>query len=197
MLYPPKKVRQKEKFPFFDLLLSPFCVLMVETMIMEKDRFDILSRKVRGKLLALARSFALPSGVEPDDVVQEAMIALWELTEQGYPMKDTEAMAIRLTKNICVEHYRKAHLELQALTHDNYLGGTEATVLTDREDLRRIQESIYGSLTTTQREYLHLRNDEGLSLDEIATRTGKPKTSIKSTLSKARKQMLELIKGQL
>ena len=70
-------------------------------------------------------------------------------------------------------------------------------MLTDREDLRRIQESIYGSLTTTQREYLHLRNDEGLSLDEIATRTGKPKTSIKSTLSKARKQMLELIKGQL
>ena len=197
MLYPPKKVRQNEKFTFFDLLLPLFCVLMVETMIMEKDRFDILSRRVRGKLLALARSFALPSGVEPDDVVQEAMIALWELTEQGYPMKDTEAMAIRLTKNICVEYYRKTHLELQALTHDNYLGGTEATVLTDREDLRRIQESIYGSLTTTQREYLHLRNDEGLSLDEIATRTGKPKTSIKSTLSKARKQMLELIKGQL
>ena len=184
-------------FPFFDLLLPLFCVLIVETMIMEKDRFDILSRSIRGKLVALARSFPLPSGVEPDDVVQEAMIALWELTEQGYPMKDTEAMAIRLTKNICVEHYRKAHLELQALTHDNYLGGTEATVLTDREDLRRIQESIYGSLTTTQREYLHLRNDEGLSLDEIATRTGKPKTSIKSTLSKARKQMLELIKGQL
>ena len=174
-----------------------FCVLIVETMIMEKDRFDILSRSIRGKLLALARSFPLPSGVEPDDVVQEAMIALWELTEQGYPIQDAEAMAIRLTKNICVGHHRKARLELQALTHDNYLGGTEATVLTDREDLKRIQESIYGSLTTTQREYLHLRNDEGLSLDEIATLTGKPKTSIKSTLSKARKQMLELIKGQL
>ena len=43
---------------------------------MEKDRFDILSRRVRGKLLALARSFALPSGVEPDDVVQEAIITL-------------------------------------------------------------------------------------------------------------------------
>ena len=57
-------------FHFFDLLLPLFCVLIVETMIMEKDRFDILSRKVRGKLLALARSFPLPSGIEPDDVVQ-------------------------------------------------------------------------------------------------------------------------------
>ncbi len=164
---------------------------------MTKDRFDILSKRIRGKLLALAKSFALPSGVEPDDVVQEAMIALWELTEQGYPVKDAEAMAVRLTKNICVNHYREARLKEQALTHDNYLGGTEATILTDSEDLKRIQKSVYSSLTTTQREYLHLRNDEGLSLDEIAARTGKPKTSIKSTLSKARKQMLELIKGQL
>lgn len=183
--------------PFSDLLLSLFYVLIVDTAIMKKDRFDILSKKIRGKLLALARSFALPSGVEAEDVVQEAMIALWELTEQGYPVKDAEAMAIRLTKNICVNHYREVRLKEQALTHDNYLGGIEATILTDCEDLRRIQKSVYGSLTTTQREYLHLRNDEGLSLDEIAARTGKPKTSIKSTLSKARKQMLELIKGQL
>lgn len=164
---------------------------------MTKDRFDILSKRIRGKLLALAKSFALPSDVEPDDVVQEALIALWELTEQGYPVKDSEAMAVRLTKNICVNHYREARLKEQALTHDNHLGGTEATILTDSEDLKRIQKSVYSSLTTTQREYLYLRNDEGLSLDEIAARTGKPKTSIKSTLSKARKQMLELIKGQL
>ena len=182
---------------FSDLLLSRFYVLIVDTIIMEKDRFDVLSKRVRGKLLALAQSFTLPSGVEPDDVVQEAMIALWELTEQGYPIKDSEAMAIRLTKNICVNHYRKEHLKEQALTHDNFLGGIEATILTDSEDLKRIQKSVYSSLTTTQREYLHLRNDEGLSLDEIALRTGKPKTSIKSTLSKARKHMLEQIKGHL
>ena len=182
---------------FSDLLLPLFYVLIVETIIMTEDRFDILSKRIRGKLLALAKNFALPSGVEPDDVVQEAMIALWELTEQGYPMKDAEAMAVRLTKNICVNHYREARLKEQALTHENYLGGTEATILIDNEDLKRIQKSIYSSLTTTMREYLHLRNDEGLSLDEIAARTGKPKTSIKSTLSKARKQMLELIKGQL
>ena len=177
--------------------MSRFYVLIVDTIIMEKDRYDILSKRVRGKLLALAQSFTLPSGVEPDDVVQEAMIALWELTEQGYPIKDSEAMAIRLTKNICVNYYRKEHLKEQALTHDNFLGGIEATILTDSEDLKRIQKSVYSSLTTTQREYLHLRNDEGLSLDEIALRTGKPKTSIKSTLSKARKQMLEQIKGHL
>ena len=73
----------------------------------------------------------------------------------------------------------------------------EATALTDTEDLKKIRKSIYGSLTMTQREYLYLRNDEGKTLDEIAEITGKPKTSIKSTLSSARKQMLNLIKNQL
>ena len=86
---------------------------------------------------------------------------------------------------------------MQSLTHDNYTGGFEATMLTDKEDLRRIRKEVYSTLTTTQREYLHLRNDEGLSLDEIASATGKPKTSIKSTLSKARKQMLDLLNKQL
>ena len=42
-----------------------------------------------------------------------------------------------------------------------------------------------------------MRNDEGMTLEEIAEVTGKPKTSIKSTISAARKQMLELIKKQL
>ena len=166
-------------------------------MIMEKEEFEILLRKGRGKLLALARNFPLPSDVEADDVVQETQIALWELVEKGYPIRDAEALAVKILKNICVAHHRKAHLEVQALTHDNYIGGSEATVLTDRTDLRQIQQRIYSTLTNTQREYLHLRNEEGLSLDEIAIATGKPKTSIKSTLSKARKQMLDLIKNQL
>ena len=166
-------------------------------MIMEKEKLELLLRKIRGQLLGIVRSFALPTGVEAEDVVQETQIALWELAEKGYPIRDAEALAIKIAKNICVAHHRKAHLELQALTHDNYIGGTEATVLTDRADLRQIQQRLYSTLTPTQREYLHLRNEEGLSLDEMAQATGKPKTSIKSTLSQARKQMLDLIKKQL
>ena len=164
---------------------------------MRKEDFEILSIRLRPKLLSLTRNFALSSEIEADDMVQEALIALWELVEQDYPMRDAEALAIKITKNICVSHYRKVHLDTQSLIHDNYVGGTEATVLTDRDDLKAIRKSIYASLTKTQREYLHLRNDEGMTLDEIAEMKGRPKTSIKSTLSAARKQMLNLINKQL
>ena len=164
---------------------------------MEKIEFEILTKRIRPKLLSVARNFTLASGMETDDVVQEALMNLWELMEQDYPIRDAEALAIRITKNICVSQYRKVHLDTQSLVHDNYIGGTEATVLTDKEDLRKIRKSIYGTLTMSQKEYLHLRNDEGKTLDEIAEITGKPKTSIKSTISAARKQMLYLIKKQL
>ncbi len=164
---------------------------------MEKIEFEILAKRIRPKLLSVARNFTLASGMETDDVVQEALMNLWDLMDQDYPIKDAEALAVRITKNICVSHYRKVHLDTQSLVHDNYIGGTEATILTDKEDLRKIRKSIYGTLTMTQKEYLHLRNDEGKTLDEIAEITGKPKTSIKSTISAARKQMLNLIKKQL
>lgn len=164
---------------------------------MDKEEFEILSKRIRPTLLSVASKFALVSEIEPEDVVQEAFMALWELSEQDYPIRDSESLLVRITKNICISYYRKMHLDVQSLQHDNYIGGTEATTLTDREDLKTIRKIIYASLTNSQREYLRLRNDEGLTLDEIARITGKPKTSIKSRISSARKHMLDLIKKQL
>lgn len=164
---------------------------------MEREEFDVLTRNIRRKLLSIARYFTLPPEIEADDIVQEALMALWEIVRQDCPIRNVEALAVRITKNICVSYYRKAHLDTQILTHDNYMGGVEATVLTDTEDLKKMRDAVFGSLTMTQRECLHLRNEEGKTLDEISQMTGKPKTSIKSTISSARKQMLNLIKKQL
>ena len=73
-------------------------------------------------------------------------------------------------------------------------GGTPATALTDVQDHKIIRDELYKSLTPTQIHYLELRNELGLSLDDIAKMTGKPKASIKTTISTARKQMLEQMK---
>ncbi len=164
---------------------------------MDKKEFEILFQKISPKLLSIARNFSLISDVEPEDVVQDTFIALWELSQDNYQIRNVEALAIKITKNICVSHYRKAHMETNSLIHDNYLGGTEATILTDREDLKNIRKSVYSVLTESQRKYLYLRNEEGMTLEEIAEITGRPKTSIKTTISAARKQILNLLKKYL
>lgn len=164
---------------------------------MENNEFEILSKKLRPKLLSVARNFPLVSGVEADDVVQETLIVMWGLFQQNYPMRNVEALAIKIAKNICVSLYRKAQAVPYSLIKEDYIGGTEATILTDMEDTIAIRKRLFNSLTKSQKECLYLRNDEGKSLDEIAEMLGKPKTSIKSTISAARKQMLNLIKNYL
>ena len=64
---------------------------------MEKKEFEILIIKIRPNLLSVARYFALVSGIEADDVVQEALMALWELAQENYNMRNVEALAIKIT----------------------------------------------------------------------------------------------------
>lgn len=164
---------------------------------MTTEEFELIAHKIRPRLLTICRDFASVAAIDAEDAVQETLVRLWEMVRQDYPVRDAEALAVRMAKNMCISQYRKMQQRVQPLAHDNYMGGTEATDLTDDEDIRKIKDIVYGTLTRTQREYLHLRNDEEMSLDEIAKMTGKPKTSIKTTISAARRQLLNKIKTEL
>lgn len=60
----------------------------------------------------------------------------------------------------------------------------------EESDNEVIVTDLLAHLTPTERALIQMRNSEGLSLDEIAEVTGKPKTSIKTTLSNARRKLL-------
>ena len=164
---------------------------------MTRQEFDRFSEGVRAKLMAVVRSFGRVSGEEDEDIVQEALTALWSLSESGYPVRDAEALAVKIAKNTCVAHYRRRRLRLQPLRGDAYEGDAPATAATDLSDCLEIRRRMVAVLTETERTCLELRNAEGLSLDEIAEATGKPKTSVKSTISAARRKMLEKLKQEL
>ena len=61
-----------------------FCYLYVKTHMTEQE-FAYLSDRIRGKLTALARRFNRASGCDADaeDIVQDALLTLWQLSEQG------------------------------------------------------------------------------------------------------------------
>ena len=166
---------------------------------MTLQEFERLSERIRQKMLMLAGRFsnATSQSVEPEDIVQESLVALWRLSESGYPIRDAEALAVKIVKNTCVAHYRKRRIDAQPLGGTDYGGGMSASALTDDEDMAKIETQILGGLTSSQRMLLKMRNDDGLSLDEIAAVTGKPKASVKTTISVARKQMLEQLKRML
>lgn len=160
---------------------------------MTEQEFAYLSDRIRGRLTALARRFNRASGMdaEAEDIVQDALVTLWQLAEKGYPFRDAEALAVKLTKTRCVERYRRQHIRFEPLSDQLVPGGYSATSDTDENDIRTIRGFVQRNLTDSQRNLLHLRNEQGLSLDEIAAATGRPKGSVKVALSTARKKMLE------
>lgn len=71
---------------------------------MTQQEFNILSSSIRGKLLAMAGRYKSRTGLDDDaeDIVQEALLTLWKLSSEGYPVRDAEALAVKITKNLAV-----------------------------------------------------------------------------------------------
>ena len=160
---------------------------------MTEQEFTYFSDRIRGKLTKLANRFNKATGldVEAEDIVQDALVTLWQLSEKGYPIRDAEALAVKITKTRCVEIYRRRHIRLEQLTDHPVPGGVSATTGTDENDLDTIRNIVQRNLTDSQRDLVAMRNEQEMSLDEIAVATGRPKGSIKVSLSIARKKMME------
>ena len=160
---------------------------------MTEQEFAYLSDRIRGRLTALARRFNRAAGCDADaeDTVQDALVTLWQLSEKGYPIRDAEALAVKITKTCCIERYRRQHLRFEPMADQSVPGGYSATVRTEEMDIDTIRSIVQKDLTDSQRQLLALRNEQGLSLDEIAAATGRPKASVKVSLSTARKSMME------
>ena len=163
---------------------------------MTREEFGHISVAIRKDLVDLARRFLRATGgpEEADDIVQETLVALWALAEKDYPIQNAKALAVKITKNICVARYRKRKLETVPLKDDLITGGPSAEEWVEAADNTRVKKILYSELSNTQREYMTMKNDEGLTLDEISAKTGKPKTSIKATISNARKILRERMK---
>lgn len=163
---------------------------------MTRKEFEHISQGMRRDLVALAARFLRATGgpEEGEDIVQEALTVLWELSERGYPIRDPKALAVKVTKNICVSRYRKRKIETCRLEDFSFPGGISAEERIEAADNTRVKKILYSGLSETQRKYMTMNNDEGLTLDEISEKTGKPKTSIKVAISNARKILRERMK---
>ena len=163
---------------------------------MTEPEFASFSERIRGKLTALAQRFNRASGMEAgaEDIVQDALIALWQLSQKDYPIRDAEALAVRITKNCCVSRYRKQHILFEPVAGMSIAGDLRASAGTEEKDIETVRAILHRELSESQRQLLYLRNECGLTLDEMAKVTGRPKASIKVAISTARKAMLDKLK---
>lgn len=161
---------------------------------MTRQEFEHTLSGTRGKLLNTARRFMRVSDAEVEDIVQEAMTELWMLFDSGYPIRNAEALAVKITKTVCIKHYRQRRMPARQIDGMEIEGGAPASERVDIQDTLNVRKVLLGQLSETQKRYLSMRSEQMMSLDEIAVATGHPKSSIKATISQARKRMYEHLK---
>lgn len=135
----------------------------------------------------------LGNSEEAKDVVQEAMIKVWNGREELEGIQNMEAWCMRITKNLSLDRLRT----LQRKQTDSLEGvevKQEAPSPYDRTELQESMKKInefMATLPDKQRQVMHLRDIEGHSYNEIGEILEIDLSQVKVYLFRARNAVRE------
>jgi RNA polymerase sigma-70 factor (ECF subfamily) len=159
---------------------------------MELNQFKITVVPLRGKLLNYARKLTDDSS-DAEDVVQEVMLKLWNIRQKLEEYNSIEALAVRITHNLCMDMWRSKRTDQVSLDQVPVVSQTvnPERVLEGNDEIRLMRE-IISSLPTLQQTIIQMKDIEEYETEEIAQITGCSSESIRSNLSRARKKVRDI-----
>ena len=158
---------------------------------MTDQEFNIVVEKLRPKLLFFANGFVKEGAATADDMVQDAVIKLWnsKITDE---IRNPEALTMQILKNVCIDYLRLKKNNNEEIK-PNFIGFTDSdpyALLEKKDRLRNVQCYIEG-LPADQRMAVRLRDIMGYEMDEISQIIGTSEINVRTLLSRARKKLRE------
>ena len=142
---------------------------------MTSEEFKLEAQALRPQLISLAKRY-LKDADEAEDVVQDALLKLWQMhTELRCPM---QPMAMVVTRNLSIDRLRRQHRK-------EPLGQIAEDEPQADERTERIL-SIIETPPTMQQTILRLRHLEEMEMKEIAEFTSSTEVAVRKALSRAR-----------
>jgi RNA polymerase sigma-70 factor (family 1) len=134
---------------------------------------------------------------EAEDIVQEVYLKLWGLRKELDKYDSIEAFSIRITRNLCLDYLRKRKTNQNAMNSErnkweDYHSETPEHSLEKKEE-KEVVLSLIEGLPEPQRSLVHLRHIEEKEYDEIASMVNMNVNAIRVSISRARKQMREML----
>lgn len=159
---------------------------------MDDNSFKRLFLPFHPKLYRIAYAL-VGDKADAEDLLQEAYCKLWNKRYELSDIRNPEAFAVTLIKNLCLDHLRSARANRHEESIDDV--SIPVDVLPDRDleakdEMNTIQELI-NRLPENQRQVLRLRSIEDCSLEEIGEITGFSAVNVRTLLSRARKMIRE------
>lgn len=158
---------------------------------MNQNEFLTVVLPFKDKLFRLAKRL-LVSTEEAEDATQEVLVKLWTKSDNLQTYKSTEAMAMTMTKNYCLDQLKAKRSGNMQLVHTNYTDGAAGVEQTveDTDSLEWVNK-IMLQLPEQHRVIIQLRDIEQYDFDEMAEILKMSESAIRVALSRARKTIRE------
>lgn len=134
----------------------------------------------------------LRDDAEAEDNTQDTLLKLWTIRAQLHQYRNPSALATTICKNLAITKLRQKHPQILALNEELQLLSQRNAqwILEDKENAQWMADTING-LPASQMTILKMSQRDGLEYKEIATILGINETTVRTAISKARKQLLE------
>jgi RNA polymerase sigma factor (sigma-70 family) len=158
---------------------------------MDLQAFNQRILPVQGRLFRLAQMF-LRNREEAEDAIQDVFLRLWVNRQQLETYQSIEALAVQMTKNVCLDRL-KSHHKTKTSGDTDMLSvqsdGVSPYRQVENTDSAGLIHKLIGELPEQQKLVLHLRDVEEYSLEEIEQVTGLSNANIRVILSRARQKL--------
>jgi len=165
---------------------------------MKSSEFKLLVMPYSSRLYRMAFRL-MNSREEAEDIVQEVYVKLWGMRNELEKYNSIEALCIRITRNLCLDHLRRRKVNHDAMKAEQYKESsypeTPSENLEKKENAELVHKLI-SALPEPQRSLVHLRHLEGKEYEEIAEMVNMNVNAIRVSISRARKQMRALVEKQ-
>ncbi len=157
---------------------------------MNQQEFLNIVLPVKDKLYRLAKRL-LVSSDEAEDAVQEVFLKLWKGKEKIKEYKNPEAFAFTMVKNYCLDRLKSKQAGNLKIVHSNYKNQDNLERRVEANEGVSMVFKIMDSLPEKQKMVMQLRDIEQLDFSEISEILDMNPTTIRVTLSRARKTVRE------
>ncbi len=150
-----------------------------------------MAREVRPMLVARARTIT-GDAASADDIAQDALLRLWSMGNRLDGYDSPRSVAMLIARNLAIDHLRRQRPSSEILEFMGPLQPSPEEQMILREMPHEV-EAILSQLPPAQAVIIRLRHVEELEIDEIAALVDSSPGAIRTSLSRARARIKEIL----
>ncbi len=166
---------------------------------MKSSDFKLLVLPYSTRLYRLAYSL-LGNKEESEDIVQEVYLKLWSMRNDLPKYNSIEGLSVRITRNMCLDLLRRRKTTIGIMKEEGKEAESKVAQAPsedfEKKERAKIIHKLINQLPEPQRSLVYFRHIEEKDYNEISELMEMNENAIRVSISRARKQLREMLQTQ-